>query len=568
MTAAVANPGLPPDPYRTRPSGRSRQDVLRDIHGAVYAGHGTDGRYGNPDGKVFAAPLFDFKHLLDWLAADGRYHFLTVRDCLTRPLPSDRPIIVFRHDIDLDIDTAVQMAALQRDLGIRASYYILHTAPYYGRADGAVFLRHEDMAAQYRMLADGGHDVGLHTDALGLVLASGLDGLQAVVGELAWLRACGIPIVGTAAHNSYTVYGVENFAVFKDRPQRMFLGGCPPDVTLGGRTVALQRLDERALGLDYEANELFWRTDLTVRYACTWNVDLWHWQDRRTMRLPLEDDPENRPQGKALIPTDGLLDRCRHLAPGEVLLLAIHPVYFGARTAPDAPAPLLPDRTRPRGLLRRSPAWPPGTAVAGVAADAGGAIRSVGINIADDRGILTCTPDTPGDVDILFLGAANFDARTVTGPAQLQCRVRAQLQSALGRTVGVRKRAHPAMRPGTLLRTLAREVAERPPAAVVMELDLSRLTGAGAIKAFCAKAQAISGKAGTGPLYLVASPAGSAAVASIAEALDCTIVDPAGGDAPRNQPVPAVWSYGDHRRIADRLCALLAPALRPVHTGP
>jgi hypothetical protein len=74
------------------------------------------------------------------------------------------------------------------------------------------------------------------------------------------LRSEGLSVTGTVAHNRFDVYGAENFAIFKGKPQR---GrdkpeDCPKEVIHHGKWAPLQVLDEKEMGLNYEANEIFW----------------------------------------------------------------------------------------------------------------------------------------------------------------------------------------------------------------------------------------------------------------------------------------------------------------------
>jgi hypothetical protein len=132
---------------------------------------------------VVVDPLFHYERLLKATA--------------TSPLPArgqtteQRQVLLEFGDIDIDIRTAVRLAELEQLYGIRTSYYVLHTSPYYGSVEDGVFKRNECMAHVYRYIESLGHEIALHTDALHLYQEHRLDGAAAVRDELAWLRSEG-----------------------------------------------------------------------------------------------------------------------------------------------------------------------------------------------------------------------------------------------------------------------------------------------------------------------------------------------------------------------------------------
>ncbi|MEI4884100.1 hypothetical protein, partial [Klebsiella pneumoniae] len=81
-----------------------------------------------------------------------------------------------RHDVDADIFDALEQARIEAELGIATTYYILHTAPYYGNWNGTAFERHEATAEIYCKIQELGHEVALHTDGLGLYQVQQTDG--------------------------------------------------------------------------------------------------------------------------------------------------------------------------------------------------------------------------------------------------------------------------------------------------------------------------------------------------------------------------------------------------------
>src|SRR5437016_12309970 len=65
--------------------------------------------------------------------------------------------LALRHDVDSRLDSALRLARLEHERGLRATYFVLHTAPYWDR---------DDLVARVRDLQELGHEVGFHNDLL------------------------------------------------------------------------------------------------------------------------------------------------------------------------------------------------------------------------------------------------------------------------------------------------------------------------------------------------------------------------------------------------------------------
>jgi len=69
------------------------------------------------------------------------------------PVPPGTALL--RHDVDLSVPAAVEMARLEADLGVNSSYFLLAGSPLYN-------LLAPDTREQVREIEALGHDVGLH----------------------------------------------------------------------------------------------------------------------------------------------------------------------------------------------------------------------------------------------------------------------------------------------------------------------------------------------------------------------------------------------------------------------
>jgi hypothetical protein len=145
--------------------------------------------------------------------------------------------LALRHDVDSRLDSALRLAELEAARGLRATYFVLHTAPYWAAAD---------LAPHARRLQELGHEVGFHNDLLTVERVQGGDARTALEDALARLRGAGIEVTGAAAHGSPWCHrlGFHNNYVFAgwDEPQPGFPNRDVPE-----------KLDPAEFGLEYEA---------------------------------------------------------------------------------------------------------------------------------------------------------------------------------------------------------------------------------------------------------------------------------------------------------------------------
>lgn len=137
--------------------------------------------------------------------------------------------------MDGEFTNAVRMAEWESAEGLRATYYVLHSASYYRE--------HGDIAPDLRIalarIEGLGHDIGLHNDAVTVWKATGRKSTAVLERELADLRILH-PINSTAAHGSAVCrrLGIVNYEVFTE-----CFAGHPE----------LEPVPMRSLGLDFEA---------------------------------------------------------------------------------------------------------------------------------------------------------------------------------------------------------------------------------------------------------------------------------------------------------------------------
>ena len=99
--------------------------------------------------------------------------------------------VAMRHDVDHDIEKALQFAEWEHHYGYRSTYFLLHSANYYTNNPGF------DSAILY--LRELGHEIGLHNDALCACDGNLGDAVITIQNELNYLRNF-YPVVGIADH--------------------------------------------------------------------------------------------------------------------------------------------------------------------------------------------------------------------------------------------------------------------------------------------------------------------------------------------------------------------------------
>lgn len=79
-----------------------------------------------------------------------------------------RKDLILRHDIDINIDAAVEMATRERERGFLATYYALLTSEFYN-------LMSKSGRIAIRAIAEMGHEIGLHFDTAVYASADEID---------------------------------------------------------------------------------------------------------------------------------------------------------------------------------------------------------------------------------------------------------------------------------------------------------------------------------------------------------------------------------------------------------
>ena len=168
--------------------------------------------------------------------------------------------LALRHDVDDRLASALVLARLEADRGLRATYFVLHTAPYWDEPD---------LLPRLLRLQELGHEVGFHNDLVTLERVRGVDVAEYAPRALERLRSGGLDVVGAAAHGSPWCHrlGYHNNYVFSgwDEP----VPGFP-------NAEVRRKLDPASLGLEYEAYHVphdLYRSDSSFEDGRRWHPE-------------------------------------------------------------------------------------------------------------------------------------------------------------------------------------------------------------------------------------------------------------------------------------------------------
>jgi len=150
-------------------------------------------------------PVFNYityDKFLNHLSSSDRFLIVQQKD-LEKTTSKDKIIISIRHDVDDNINSAVRFAYLEKKHGIKSTYFILHSAKYYGDTGVNYFKRDENIIYFMKKIQDSfGQEIGFHNDLVTLQVVYNLDSKKFLKNELEWLRSNDISILGSAYHGS------------------------------------------------------------------------------------------------------------------------------------------------------------------------------------------------------------------------------------------------------------------------------------------------------------------------------------------------------------------------------
>ncbi len=121
---------------------------------------------------------------------------VTVRELIDNPIAPN--MIALRHDVDHDLDLALEMGYWESQRGFRSTYYLLHSAGYWEDAD---------FVEKCLQLQDFGHEVGLHLNVLSEWINGSVDDISLYLEKLIYpMREAGVHLSGVSTHGDVLCY--------------------------------------------------------------------------------------------------------------------------------------------------------------------------------------------------------------------------------------------------------------------------------------------------------------------------------------------------------------------------
>ena len=195
---------------------------------------------------------------------------VTVREFFENAHAPD--MIALRHDVDHNLDLALEMSYWEKERGIRSSYFLLHSAVYWNDS------RFVEKCLQ---IQDFGHEVGLHLNILTEWMIGKIDDLSLFLEKLiAPIRKAGVRLSGISTHGDRLCYERQfvNYWCFSELrphdPVKTESGICAEGIFVkeekfqirypsahrlvhkDGRYFDLWSISMKTLGIDYEASHV------------------------------------------------------------------------------------------------------------------------------------------------------------------------------------------------------------------------------------------------------------------------------------------------------------------------
>jgi len=201
-------------------------------------------------------PFSNYRDLIRYLKNNNNIKIVNLRKLTEEKSHDDVLLVSLRHDIDRDIYTALKMAKLIDEENVLGTFYLLHTARYYGIFKNNKFYRTANIENTFKLLKNKNTEVGLHIDPLFINMKYNINGSQAVKTEIEWLRKIGLECDSVVSHNSSYYYGAENFQIFDELTNRKEFKMENKNTTLGTLKLQSEKVVETNFPILVEKEDL------------------------------------------------------------------------------------------------------------------------------------------------------------------------------------------------------------------------------------------------------------------------------------------------------------------------
>jgi hypothetical protein len=228
-----------------------------------------------PDTNFTWEKYSDFLHKV----SDTSKYIVVPLNEFRQTFSSKKIIIGLRHDVDIDLNVAYSFSQIEYGLGIRSTYFILHTAPYYLANPNNMAIHTNKIIPVLKKMQDERHfEIGWHNDLVTLQVIYNINPVTFLHNELNWLRSNGLTIDGIAAHGSNycKTYHYMNFYFFTEFTDPI-VPGRENNVIVPkeNKNITLIKGKMADFDLKYEAyflnnNKAF--SDATITGGIRWNI--------------------------------------------------------------------------------------------------------------------------------------------------------------------------------------------------------------------------------------------------------------------------------------------------------
>lgn len=169
------------------------------------------------NGVKIKNPIFNLLHydnFLNYLSTSDHFLIVQLKD-FKNTTSKDKVVLALRYDIDDNINAAVKFAYREHKYSIKSTYFILHTAAYYGKIIGTTFNRNNKIIYYLKKIQNSfGQEIGIHNDLVTLQVVYGISPKEYLKNELAYLRGNDIHIWGTSSHGSPYCYKYQYYNAY------------------------------------------------------------------------------------------------------------------------------------------------------------------------------------------------------------------------------------------------------------------------------------------------------------------------------------------------------------------
>jgi len=237
---------------------------------------------------------WDQYHELMALLSQDKYIALPLNK-MRRTYHDSKVVVGIRHDVDFNPFKALEMAYIEKSYGIRATYFFLATAEYYGKISDFIITRSPGIESLFKEVHNTGAEIGIHNDLLTVLITDKIDPYQFNKEELKLYKSLRIPIYGTASHGSALAkVTVPNYQIFSDFASS-------DSLDFQGKKYPLGKHSLKECGFRYEA--------YFIDFGFYFSDSGGKWND---------------PEGLA-----GILKKLESSKPGDRIQFLVHPDWWG-----------------------------------------------------------------------------------------------------------------------------------------------------------------------------------------------------------------------------------------------